>query len=181
MIYLKLFFSFFQIGFVSFGGGYAAMAPIYRQVVELNHWLTAREFADLITISQMTPGPISLNSATFIGLQVAGIPGAVAATIGNVTPSILIVLILAYVYFRFNKLKIIQGVLESLRPAVIALIAAAGISLFSSAMFTPNLDYINLLVFLGVLLLLSKTKLDPTVVMLFSGVLGVIFHIIGII
>lgn len=180
MILIKLFFSFFQIGLVSFGGGYAAMAPIYRQVVELHGWLTVTEFSDLITISQMTPGPISLNSATFIGLQVAGIPGAIVATIGNVLPSIIIVLFLAYIYFRFNKLKIIQSILESLRPAVIALIAVAAISLFTSAIFKPDIDVINTILFLIVLTILSKTKLDPTVVMLLAGVVGVFFYMLGI-
>ena len=181
MTLIKLFFSFLQIGLVSFGGGYAAMAPIHRQVVEIHGWLSTTEFADLITISQMTPGPISLNSATFVGLQVAGIPGAIVATIGNVLPSICIVLLLAYIYFRFNKLKIIQSILESLRPSVIALIAVAAISLFNSAIFKPNVDIINIIIFSAVLLILSRTKIDPTVVMLLSGVLGVVLYMLGFI
>ena len=87
MIYLQLFFSFLQIGAFSFGGGYAAMPLIQNQIVDLHHWLSFSEFTDLITISQMTPGPIAINSATFVGIKVAGIPGAICATIGCILPS----------------------------------------------------------------------------------------------
>ena len=87
MIYLKLFLSFLQIGAFSFGGGYAALPLIQEQVVTLNNWLSLREFTDLITISQMTPGPIAINSATFVGIKIAGIGGALAATFGCILPS----------------------------------------------------------------------------------------------
>ena len=92
MIYLHLFWSFFKIGMFSIGGGYAAMPLIQNEVVTLNKWLTLKEFADIITISQMTPGPIAINSATFVGIQVAGFPGAIIATLGCVTPSFIIVI-----------------------------------------------------------------------------------------
>ena len=91
MIYLQLFWSFIQIGMFSFGGGYAAMPLIQGQVVTDHGWLTMSEFTDLITISQMTPGPIAVNSATFVGLKIAGIPGAVVATLGCILPSCIIV------------------------------------------------------------------------------------------
>ena len=104
MIYWQLFWSFFQIGLFSIGGGYAAMPLIQHQVVDVHPWLTMAQFSDIITISQMTPGPISINSATFVGLQVGGIPGAVIATIGNVLPSCIIVLSLAFAYYRYRKL-----------------------------------------------------------------------------
>lgn len=95
MIYLQLFFSFLQIGMFSFGGGYAAMPLIQGQVVQTHQWMTMSEFTDLITISQMTPGPIAVNSATFVGIKVAGISGAFAATIGCILPSCILVTILA--------------------------------------------------------------------------------------
>ena len=98
MMLLKLFWSFFQIGLFSIGGGYAAMPIIQHQVVEINGWLSMIEFGDVVTISQMTPGPIAINSATFVGTRIAGLPGAIIATIGCVTPSIIIVLTLAYIY-----------------------------------------------------------------------------------
>ena len=87
MIYLQLFWSFFQIGLFSFGGGYAALPLIQTQVVDLHHWLSMSEFMDLITISQMTPGPIAINSATFVGIQIAGPWGAVVSTLGCILPS----------------------------------------------------------------------------------------------
>jgi chromate transporter len=98
MIYLEIFLSFFQIGLFSFGGGYAALPLIEAQVLEIHNWLTVEEFADLLTISQMTPGPIAINASTFVGTKIAGLPGAVIATIGCVTPSCIIVLILSYYY-----------------------------------------------------------------------------------
>ena len=120
MIYLQLFWSFLQIGLFSFGGGYAAMPLIQGQVVSSHGWLTMSEFTDLITISQMTPGPIAVNSATFVGLKIAGIPGAVVATVGCILPSCIIVTILAKLYLRYRSMDMLQGVLHSLRPAVVA-------------------------------------------------------------
>ena len=128
MIYFQLFLSFLQIGAFSFGGGYAAMPLIQNQVVDLHHWLNLSEFTDLVTISQMTPGPIAINSATFVGTRIAGAPGALAATVGCVLPSCILVTLLARIYLKYRDLSIIQGVLKSLRPAVVAMIGAAGVS-----------------------------------------------------
>ena len=97
MIYFQLFFSFLQVGLFSVGGGYATMPLIQSQVVEQHPWLTLQEFTDLITISQMTPGPIAVNSATFVGIRIAGIPGALIATLGCITPALILVSLLAYV------------------------------------------------------------------------------------
>lgn len=108
MIYLQLFLSFLQIGLFSFGGGYAAMPLIQGQVVTLHGWLTMSEFTDLITISQMTPGPIAVNSATFVGMKIAGIPGAVVATAGCILPSCIIVTILARLYLKYRNLDLLQ-------------------------------------------------------------------------
>ena len=100
MIYLELLWSFFQIGLFSIGGGYAAMPLIQHQVVDLHPWLTMTQFADIMTIAEMTPGPIAINSATFVGIQVAGLPGALVATLGCILPSCVIVMALAYLYYR---------------------------------------------------------------------------------
>ena len=129
MIYLQLLWSFFQIGLFSVGGGYAAMPLIEHQVVDLHPWLTMTQFADIMTIAEMTPGPIAINAATFVGIRVAGLPGAVIATAGCVLPSCVIVMTLAYVYYRFRGLSTVQGILAGLRPAVVASIASAGLSL----------------------------------------------------
>ena len=104
MIYLEILWSFIQIGLFSVGGGYAAMPLIQHQVVDLHPWLTMTQFADIMTIAEMTPGPIAINAATFVGIRVAGIPGALVATLGCVLPSCIIVISLAYVYYRFRGL-----------------------------------------------------------------------------
>ena len=100
MLLWKLLISFIQIGAFSFGGGYAALPLIQHQVVELHNWLSFNEFSDLITISQMTPGPIAINSATFVGLKIDGLLGAIVATLGCIIPSCIIVSLIAYVYLK---------------------------------------------------------------------------------
>ena len=114
MIYVELFWAFFQIGAFSFGGGYAAMPLIQAQVIDKYHWMSMQSFTDLVTISQMTPGPIAINAATFVGNQVAGIPGAVIATIGDILPSCILVTILAFLYTRYRRLALLQEVLKTL-------------------------------------------------------------------
>ena len=116
MIYLELLWSFIQIGLFSIGGGYAAMPLIQHQVVDLHPWLTMTQFADVIAIAEMTPGPIALNAATFVGIQVAGLPGALVATAGSVLPSCVIVLLLAFLYYKFKGFSVIQGILAVVRP-----------------------------------------------------------------
>ena len=135
MIYIQLFLSFLQIGAFSFGGGYAAMPLIQSQIVNLHHWLDFKEFTDLITISQMTPGPIAINSATFVGTKIAGIPGAIAATLGCILPSCILVTSIAYFYLKYRHLRFLQNILNHLRPAVVALIATAGVTIMISALF----------------------------------------------
>ena len=179
MIYLKLFLSFLQIGMFSFGGGYAAMPLIQEQVVSQHDWLTMTEFTDLITISQMTPGPIAINAATFVGSKIAGVLGSVVATCGCILPSCIIVTLIAWFYLRYKKMKKFQSVLESLRPAVVALIASAGIAILHTAFWTDGIVQFaatkwSMVVIFGIcLLLLRKTKLNPVVVMMLAGVMNV--------
>jgi chromate transporter len=187
MIYIQIFWSFFQIGLFSFGGGYAALPLIENQVIQVHQWLTLQEFADLLTISQMTPGPIALNASTFVGTRVAGLPGAITATIGCVTPSCIIVLMLAYFYFKYKNLTTIKGVLKGLRPAVVSLIASAGISILALALFksegvsiwnvkSDDINYFSAaLVVIGVYVL-RKYKVNPIHVMLATGFIGVFIY-----
>ena len=178
MIYLQLFWSFLQIGLFSFGGGYAAMPLIQGQVVTSHGWLTMSEFTDLITISQMTPGPIAVNSATFVGLKIAGIPGAVVATVGCILPSCIIVTILAKLYLRYRSMDMLQGVLHSLRPAVVAMIASAGVQILITAFWGNGIEislfgtkWIMILIFAICILLLRGTTLNPIWVMVLAGVM----------
>ena len=185
---LELFWSFFQIGAMSIGGGYAALPLIRAQVVELHGWLTMTEFTDLITIAEMTPGPIAINGATFVGTQIAGLTGAIIATVGCVLPSSAIVLTLAFLYNRYRRLTVIQGILSGLRPAVVALIASAGLSILLTALWGSSspADWIHdfqllpCLLFAGALFVLRKFKLSPIAVMLGCGGLGVALHLIGL-
>lgn len=188
MMYVQLFWSFIQIGILSFGGGYAALPLIQQQVVTEHGWLTLQEFADVVTISQMTPGPIALNAASFVGTQLLGIPGAIVATLGNVLPSLVIVLVLAWFYFRFRSLTVIQGMLYGLRPAVVALIASAGLSilllaLFGDAALPPSMQDISwLAVILFVLgfIIVRLHRINPILIILAGGVIMVILHLFGI-
>ena len=183
MIYLKLFISFLKIGAFSFGGGYAAMPIIQSEVVDTYHWLTLEEFTDLITISQMTPGPIAVNSATFVGIRIGGIPGAIVATLGCILPSSILLIFLSWMYMKYKKLTILQTILSVLRPAVVVLIAISGIKILQSAFGFNGLkiDDIRLhMVFIfGIsLVLLVKYNKNPISVMLLSGVLNLFYNII---
>ena len=184
MIYLELFWSFLQIGLFSIGGGYAALPLIQEQVVDLHPWLTMTQFADIMTIAEMTPGPIAVNSATFVGIQIAGLPGAVIATLGCIFPSCIIVLTLAYIYYRFRGLSMVQGILAGLRPAVVSMIASAGIALFIMALYgqrtlpadLKSFDVIALVIFTVGFLILRKWKTNPIYVMAGCGAAGVLLY-----
>ena len=134
MILLELFWSFFQIGLFSIGGGYAALPLIQQQAVDLHGWLTMTQFTDIMTIAEMTPGPIAINSATFVGIQTAGLPGAVIATLGCIFPSCVIVRCLSYIYRKYKNLSVLQGILGGLRPAVTAMIASAAVTMVIMAL-----------------------------------------------
>ena len=196
MIYLQLFLAFLQIGAFSFGGGYAAMPLIQAQVIDRYGWLSMADFTDLVTIAEMTPGPIAINAATFVGNQMAGIPGALCATLGVILPSCLFVSILAYLYNRYRNLSIMKGVLGTLRPAVVAMILSAGLSILLSCIFEGGLAGImaafgsasasaalagglkwrHLLLVIAAFFVLRKwKKMNPILVMAGCGIVELIF------
>ena len=176
MMYLQLFLSFIQVGIFSFGGGYAAMPLIQSQVVTNHRWLTMSEFTDLITISQMTPGPIAVNSATFVGLKIAGVLGAVVVTFGCILPSCIIVTVLA----KYRSMDMMQEVLYSLRPAVVAMIASAGILILMTAFWGNGAvtfvktKWVMVLIFIICVTLLRKARMNPICVMVLAGIMKVI-------
>lgn len=186
MIYAKLFWAFLQIGAFSFGGGYAAMPLIQSQVIDQYGWMTISDFTDLITISQMTPGPIAINSATFVGNQTAGIWGALAATIGCILPSCIFVTMLAWVYDKYRNLRLLQGILEALRPAVVSMIAIAGITILLPAFFEqghisfqPGSFHLRpVLYFFLALILLRRKHMDPVLVMVLCGMMEVLVQVL---
>lgn len=175
MIYLELFISFLKIGAFSFGGGYAAMPLIQEQVVHAHQWLSISEFTDLITISQMTPGPIAINSATFVGTKIAGVLGAVVATIGCILPSCILVSLIAYFYIKYNNIQLLQSILKSLRPAVVAMIATAGLSIIISSCVKTNIQFNAIIILLIGLYLLKFKKMGAIQVMIFCGILNMIY------
>ena len=187
MMYLQLFWAFLQIGAFSFGGGYAAMPLIQEQVLHYG-WLTQGEFVDIVTISQMTPGPIAINAATFVGQRVAGVGGALVATVGCILPSCILVLIIARIYYKHQELAIIQGVLGGLRPTVTALIASAGVSILiltawpggKPSLRLEDFDWIAVLLFAVCLFVLRKWKVGPILLMIGAGVLGLLFYFLGV-
>ena len=185
MIYFELFLVYFQIGLFAFGGGYAAMPLIQNLVVEGKGWLTMAEYADLTTIAEMTPGPIAVNSATFVGQKMAGLPGAIVCTIGCILPSLIIVLALAYFYTKYKGLTIVKDVLSELRPAVVAMIASAGLTILLLALFgtskineITNVHWIELVLFLGSLFALRKYKANPIAIIFATALLGTIAYLV---
>ena len=175
---LDLFLSFLQIGLFSFGGGYAALPLIQEQVVTQHGWLSRSEFTDLITISQMTPGPIAVNSATFVGIRLAGFLGALAATFGCILPSCILVTVLSYLYLKYRKMSMLQGVLETLRPrspySPLPRIAAAGVSILITAFWNDAVSFMStkwdsIVIFVVAVWLLKKKNWNPILVMVLSG------------
>ncbi len=185
MLFLELFIVYFQIGLFAFGGGYAAMPLIQNLVVEGKQWLTMAEYADLTTIAEMTPGPIAVNSATFVGQKMAGLPGAIVCTFGCILPSLIIVLTLAYFYTKYRELRIIKAVLGELRPAVVAMIASAGLTILMMALFGTGsiseirgLRIIEFILFLTALFALRKYKVNPILVIFGTAICGTVLYML---
>lgn len=182
-IYLELFLSFFQIGLLSFGGGYAAMPLVEKQVIA-RRWMSLAEFTDIVTIDELTPGPIAINAATFVGTRIAGVGGALAATLGCVIPSCIISLLMARLYYKYRSLPIINGALSGLRSMVVALIATTALTLMMTAFFgertlpasVAEVDPIAVALFAIGFFLLRKRDINPLLVMLGAGVIGLCIY-----
>lgn len=190
MLCLLLFWEFAKIGLFCVGGGYASMPLIQAAVVDTYHWLTLSEFIDIFTISQMTPGPIGINAATFAGMKVAGLPGSIAATLGFAAPSFVLCIVIARLFYRYGNISTIQGVLNGLRPAVVALICAAGLSfvalsLFDMERFPKDLAVmqeafdVKSALILALALVAAHRKANVIHILLVSGVLGVALGMLG--
>ena len=180
MIYLRLIWSYLKIGLFGFGGGYAMLSLIEREIVG-SGWITSKMFTDIVAVSQMTPGPIAVNSATFVGIRIAGFPGAISATLGCIAPACVIATFLAFIYYRYRSLSTIQGILGSLRPAVVALIGGAGLSLLISSFWPSGIslsetDWIAVLIFLLSFIVLRWKKPNPIIVMAGAGAAAVILY-----
>ncbi|AKL94076.1 chromate transport protein ChrA [Clostridium aceticum] len=169
---IRLFITFLKIGAFSFGGGYAMLPLIEEEIVNIHGWLTPTEFVDIIAISEMSPGPIAINSATFIGFRLYGVVGAVLATLGVVLVSFILVTTLARLIIQYKDSPFVEGVFGGIRPAVIGLIAAACVALFQ----TSIIDLRSFIIACIVFIILYKFKLHPIGVILLSGILGIVFY-----
>ncbi len=197
MIYLDLFLTFLKIGLFSFGGGYG-MIPLIERELASNSWLTVQEFVDIISISEMTPGPIAINAATFIGYKMGGIPGALAATTGVVIPSLVIILVVYYYFTRFQQSLIVKQTICIIKPIVLALIIQAAIFVagntfivegkeirdllnsFSLSSLIEVFNPVTIIITALSLLALLLSRIHPIIVILGAGVLGVILHYAGL-
>ncbi len=184
MLLLQLFSSFFLVGLFCVGGGYASMPLIQAQVIDVHNWLSMSEFIDIFAISQMTPGPIGINAATFVGTKVAGLPGAIAATTGFVAPSLIIVLILAWLFFKYGNMGGIKGILNGLRPAVVALISSATVMFLTLSMWDTenytadvlNVNFAGLIIIIVALVLIRTKTLGIIQTLIASGLLSLLLH-----
>lgn len=172
MILFKVFITFFKIGLFSFGGGYAMLPLIQQEVVTVNNWISAQEFIDVVAISQVTPGPIAINSATYIGYKTNGILGSFCATLGVSLPSIIIMLLIAKFFFSFKDNKTVKNAFKGLRPATIGLIAAAAILVAKDSF----IDYKSLLIFGSAFIASYKFKIDPIILTVLSAIAGLILY-----
>lgn len=175
MIYLELLLVYLKIGAVGFGGGYAMLSLIQEEVVEKHAWLTVQEFTDIVAISQMTPGPIGINSATYIGYSVTGsIWGSIVATIAVMIPSFVLVLLISLSFARIKDNRHSKAIFTGIRPASVGLIGAAFLMLLNKENF---IDYTSIIFFLVAFVLVIKKWLHPILVIILGGIAGYLIYI----
>lgn len=175
---LQIVITFAKIGLLSFGGGYAAIPLIQHQVVEVNGWMSNSEFMNVLAIDELTPGPIAINCATFVGTRMAGVPGALAATFGCVLPCCIIAFILVKIYLKYKDMTIMNGALSGLKCMVVALILTTTITLFNNAVIpSGNIDYLAIVLFLIALFIFKKFKTEPILVIMGCGLVGLLFKL----
>lgn len=188
MIYLKLFLIFFEIGAVSFGGGYG-MVSLIREAVLSNGWMSESEFLNFIAVSESTPGPMAVNMATFIGASQCGMFGSFIATLGVVLPAFIIILIIAAAFESLLKYAGVKAVLSGIRPCVVAMILSAAVTMALSSLFgiinaqsgfSADVWAIVILIILAVINLIfsqsKNKKLSPIMIIVISAILGIVFY-----
>lgn len=174
IVYWQLFYAYTKIGIFGFGAGYAMLSLIQHEVVDKYHWLSIAEFTDVIAISQMTPGPIGINSATYIGYTVTGnVWGAILATVAVSLPSFLMVLAISVFFAKFRENRYVSAAFTGLRPVTIGLIAAAALVLMNGDNF---IDYKSVLIFFAAFVLSWKFNVHPILMICLAGIAGVILY-----
>jgi|BioPla2DNA2_1021312.scaffolds.fasta_scaffold33102_4 chromate transporter len=194
MIYWLLFWTFFKIGAVSFGGGYA-MIPLIQEELEALGWMDAEEFANILAVSEMTPGPLATNTATYVGAKTTGVLGSMAATLGVTLPSLIIITLVARFFIQFKENKMVNSILQTIRPITIGLIFSAVVfisqtSLLKSKIELPGFfdvlkgnlsgiinsiqpDFAGIAIFIIILVAIAKYKLNPILAIMSSALLGI--------
>lgn len=183
MIFLQLFYTFFKIGLFGFGGGYAMISMIQGEVVTRHEWLSSNEFTDIIAISQMTPGPIGINSATYVGYSAVvnagyshavGILGSTIATVSVVLPSFILMVLISKFFLKYQKHPIIASVFEGLHPGVVGLLAAAALVLMNGENFgTYNWQILtSIILFAGTFIASYRYKVNPILLIVICGIIG---------
>ena len=180
MMLLRIIVSFMKICLLAFGGAYSAVPLIAREVVDVQHWMTYAEFADLLALDELTPGPIMINCATFVGMKLAGIPGAIAASLGCCIPPAIICFVLDLIYRKYREVPVISVILQAMRCMSLALVLSTLISLTANIMFHgagisfANLDILSLILATATFILIRKEVADPIVVLLGSGAVSLL-------
>jgi len=182
MIYLELFYTFFKIGLFGFGGGYAMLSLIQGEVVTSHNWLSAQEFTDIVAISQMTPGPIGINSATYVGFAATGsVWGSVVATFAVTLPSFILMLTISKFFLKYQKHPVVEAVFKGLRPAIVGLLAAAALVLMNVENFgSPTEDtytfIISVILFIAAFIGTYRFKINPILMIIACGIVGLIVY-----
>ena len=182
MLFLQLFYTFFKIGLFGFGGGYAMLSMIQGEVVTRYGWLTPQEFTDIVAISQMTPGPIGINAATYVGFTATGsIWGSVIATFAVVLPSFILMLTISKFFLKYQKHPAVEAVFSGLRPAVVGLLASAALVLMNVENFGSPTDdtytfVISIIIFLVAFIGTKKYHANPILMIIACGIAGLILY-----
>ena len=190
MIFLELFYTFLKIGLFSFGGGYGMLSVIQGEVVARHGWLSAAEFTDIVAVSQMTPGPIGINSATYVGYTAvlnSGAPewlavmGSLVTSFAVMLPSIVLMRVVSRFFMKYSKHGSVEAVFKGLRPAVVGLIASAALLLmteenFGSPIETPLQFWVSVALFVAAFVAMKFFKVSPILILLLAGIFGGVFY-----
>ena len=178
MIYLQLFYTFFKIGLFGFGGGYAMLSMIQGEVVTRYDWVSSQEFTDIVAISQMTPGPIGINAATYVGFTSTGsVVGSVIATFAVVLPSFILMLTISKFFLKYQKHPVVESIFSGLRPAVVGLLASAALVLMNVEPTTDTYSFvISIIIFLVAFIGTRKYKANPILMIIACGIAGLLLY-----
>ena len=190
MIFLELFYTFLKIGLFSFGGGYGMLSVIQGEVVSRHAWLSASEFTDIVAISQMTPGPIGINSATYVGYtavmnatgsEALAVTGSLVASFAVMLPSIVLMLVVCRYLLKYSKHPNVEAVFKGLRPAVVGLVASAALLLMTEENFgsfndAPMQFWVSVALFVAAFVAMKFFKVSPILILVLAGIFGGVFY-----